>query len=265
MKTCTVQFPSRSTTWVGSATKRSPHTWLEGRDDGTNGGLADGIPQRVEYQEALFYTYQDENLWTINVTVNDTVNDNREWGRVLLEGTDLAGFSIPEATAADGHARWESRTPSKGTLVSFEPTKNLLSQTMMRFEPSQQVGWKVSVSDANGLGDVAEIRIELGNDESLGVKYTTLDDTCATLDERLLLLPSGCEVSVENDILTVEFTATVQWSMTMAGLIQENSTSSCETSTAPNPLTSARHGCLNGKCESMFNNCWMLRGPFRKH
>ena len=27
------------------------HTWLEGRDDGTNGGLADGIPQRVEYQE----------------------------------------------------------------------------------------------------------------------------------------------------------------------------------------------------------------------
>jgi len=196
------------------------HTWLEGRDDGTNGGLADGIPQRVEYQEALFYTYQDENLWTINVTVNDTVNDNREWGRVLLEGTDLAGFSIPEATAADGHARWESRTPSKGTLVSFEPTKNLLSQTMMRFEPSQQVGWKVSVSDANGLDDVAEIRIELGNDESLGVKYTTLDDTCATLDERLLLLPSGCEVSVENDVLTVEFTATVQWSMTMAGLIQ---------------------------------------------
>ena len=97
---------------------------------------------------------------------------------------------------------------------------------MMRLEPSKDIGWRVSVSDANGLDDLNEVRIELGNDESLGVKYTTLDDTCSTLDERLLLLPSGCDVSIENDVLTVEFTATVQWSLTMAGLIKENSMSS---------------------------------------
>ena len=196
------------------------YTWLEGRDDGTNGGASDGVPQREEYQQALFYSHQEGNRWTVNVTVNDTVNDDHQWGRVLLEGTDLAGYSIPATTAADGHARWESRTPSKGTLVDFAPTTNLLNDTFMRFEPSQQIGWRVSVSDTNGLEDLNEIRIELGNDGNLGVKYTTLDDTCSALDERLLLVPSGCEVNVQNNILTVEFTATVQWSFTMAGLAQ---------------------------------------------
>ncbi len=89
---------------------------------------------------------------------------------------------------------------------------------MMRFEPAQAVGWRVAVTDANGLSDLTELRLEVGNDDRLGVKYTTADDTCASLDERLLLLPSGCEVTQEAGILTVAFTATVQWSLTMSGL-----------------------------------------------
>ena len=79
------------------------YSWLEARDDGTNGGLADGVPQRVEYQPSLFYTHQNGNLWTVNITVNDTVNGDHQWG-VLLEGTDLAGFSVPATTAEEGHA-----------------------------------------------------------------------------------------------------------------------------------------------------------------
>ena len=198
----------------------SAFTWLEARDDGTNGGASDGVPQREEYRSALFYTHQDGNRWTVNVTVNDTINDDHQWGRVLLEGTDLAGFAVPATTAADGHARWESRTPTKGALLDFGPTTNLLSDTLMRLEPSKEVGWRVSVSDANGLEDLNEVRIELGNDDRLGVKYTTLENTCSTLDERLLLLSTGCDVRIEGDVLTVEFTATVQWSLTMAGLAQ---------------------------------------------
>ena len=89
---------------------------------------------------------------------------------------------------------------------------------MMRFEPAQTVGWRVAVTDANGLSDLTELRLEVGNDDRLGVKYTTVDGTCASLDERLLLLPSGCEVIQEAGILTVAFTATVQWSLTMSGL-----------------------------------------------
>ena len=145
-------------------------------------------------------------------------------GPRLLEGGDLAGFGVPAATAEDGHARWESRTPTKGELVSFEPTTNLLSTTMMRFEPSQTIGWRISITDANGLSDVSELRLEVGNDDRLGVKYTTVDGVCASLDERLLLLPTGCQVDVKDDVLTVEFTATVQWSLTMSGLAAGKST-----------------------------------------
>ena len=90
----------------------------------------------------------------------------------------------------------------------------------MRFEPSQNIGWALTVLDTNGLTDLTEVRIELGNDEQLGLRYTTVDGVCSSLDERLQLLSDGCEVSVANGRLTVEFTATVQWSMTLAGLAQ---------------------------------------------
>ena len=196
------------------------HTWLEARDDGTNGGAADGVPQRNEYQPAVAYFSQQGNRWYVNVTVNDTVNDDHQWARVLLEGADIAGFPLPSATAEDGHARWESRTPTKAELVSFEPTKNLLSDTLMRFEPAQEVGWSLSVEDPNGLDDIMEVRIELGNDESLGIKYTVLDNTCQSLDERLLLLPSDCLIDTSNGVLNIDITARVEWSFVDAGLIQ---------------------------------------------
>ena len=203
-----------------TADSLSAHVWLEGRDDGANAGTADGVPQRAEYQSWPFYTHQNGNEWTVNVTVNDTVNNDHQWAYVLLEGTDVAGYAVPTAAAEAGHARWESRTPSKGELVFFEPTTNLLNQTLMRFEPSQNVGWTLTVTDANGLTDLTELRVELGNDEQLGVRYTTVDGVCSSLDERLQLLPDGCEVSTVNGHLTVHFTATVQWSMTLAGLAQ---------------------------------------------
>ena len=88
--------------------------------------------------------------------------------------------------------------------MSFEPTKNLLSSTLMRFEPAQEVGWSLSVEDPNGLDDIMEVRIELGNDESLGVKYTVLDNTCQSLDERLLLLPSDCLINTSNGLLNID-------------------------------------------------------------
>ena len=137
----------------------SAFSWLEARDDGTNGGLADGVPQRVEYQPSLFYTHSVGNQWTVNITVNDTVNNDHQWGRVLLEGIDLAGFPVPSVNAEDGHARWESRTPTKGELLHIEPTKNLLNSTLMRFEPSQQVGWAMTITDANGLSDLTELEL----------------------------------------------------------------------------------------------------------
>ena len=196
------------------------YAWLEARNDGTNGHPKDGVPQRGEYEPAVYYLHQQGNRWTVNVTVNDTINDDHEWARVLLEGQDIAGFGIPTATPEHGHARWESRTPTKSQLVSFEPTTNLLSDTLMRFEPAQEVGWSIVVEDLNGLNDIMEVRVELGNDDSLGFKYTVLDNTCAVLDERLQILPTGCVVDTSNGVLALDITAKVEWSFIEAGLIQ---------------------------------------------
>ncbi len=195
------------------------YTWLEGLNDGTAGEVKDGVAQRAEYTPATYLLENVGNVWFVNLSVNDTVNEDHDGARVLLEGDDIAGYAVPQALPENGHARWESRTPSKSELVSFTPTKNLLSDTLMRFEPSQEVAWSIVVTDANGLEDMIDIKLELGNDERLGFTYTVLDNTCSVLDERLQILPDGCVVSEQDEQLTLEVTATVEWSLTDAGLI----------------------------------------------
>ncbi len=195
------------------------YAWVENVHDGSSGQAKDGVAQRTEYTAAAYTLEQDGNLWHVNLTVNDTANEDHHDVRILLEGTDVAGYAVPLATAEDGHARWISRTPSKSELVDFSPTKNLLSDTLMRFEPSQEVGWSIVVTDANGLQDLIDLKLELGNDERLGFTYTVLDNTCSALDERLQLLATGCVVSVDNGELTLDVTAKVEWALTDAGLI----------------------------------------------
>jgi len=195
-------------------------SWIEARDDGSNGNPADGIAQRNEYQPTIFYLHQNENRWWVNITVNDTINDDHQWNRVLLEGDDLAGFGVPLATAADGHARWESRTPLKSELISLEPVGQFAQPDLLRLEPQQYFGWSLTVSDANGFEDINEVRIEMGNDDRLGFAYTTIDNICAPLDERLVMLPGDCVVRQVGQELLIDFSATVAWSFTLAGVIQ---------------------------------------------
>ena len=154
----------------------------------------------------------------MNITVNDTINDDHQWGRVLLEGTDLAGLQPAQATAEEGHARWESRTPAKGTGV-LRPHANLLTDELMRLEPSKEHRLACGHHRCQRFHDLVRSALNWAT-TTPGHEIHTLDNTCASLDERLLLLPSGCDVETENDVLTVEFTATVQWSLTMAGLDQ---------------------------------------------
>ena len=196
------------------------YVWVEAVNDGTNGQPLDGISQLQEYEERPFFTENDEQRWFVNVSVNDTSNANLQTARVLLVGTDVAGYAVPFATPEDGHARWTSRTPSKGELVFFEPTTNLLTPTMLRLEPSQAVGWKLQVVDANGLGDLREVRIELGNDEQLGLRYTTVDNTCEAIDGRLVIEQSACIVEENNGVLELDMTAEVDWSFTSQGIVQ---------------------------------------------
>lgn len=192
--------------------------WIEARDDGDSSSPADGIAQRDEYKAATLYIDQNTNLWTINLSVNDSINDDHQWVRVLLEGTDVAGFALPESTPDVGHIRWESRTPQTSSIEEFEHLGNLMAQNITRIEPSRDFGWKLVTFDPNGINDISEIRIQLGNDSQLGLKYTASTNICASLDERLIVDTSRCVAEVIDGRLHLEVWAVADWSLGPSGL-----------------------------------------------
>tara|TARA_B110000444_G_scaffold258756_1_gene300537 strand:- start:5504 stop:10198 length:4695 start_codon:yes stop_codon:yes gene_type:complete len=192
--------------------------WIEARDDGDSTSTADGIAQRDEYKVATTYIDQNTNLWTINVSVNDSMNDDHQWVRVLLEGTDVAGFALPESTPDVGHIRWESRTPQTSTVEEFEQLGNLMTVNITRIEPSRDFGWKLVAFDPNGIDDISEIRIQLGNDSQLGLKYTVSTGICTSLDERLIVDLSRCVAEIIDDRIHLEVWAITDWSFGPSGL-----------------------------------------------
>ena len=194
-------------------------SWIEARDDGTNEGTLDGIPQRSEYQQSLVYLNNHENVWFVNVTVNDTINDDHQWNSVLLEGHDLAGYPIPAALAEDGHAKWETREPSNTVLETMNQLGNLISLNTSRIEPSKQIGFEIVAYDANSEEDITEVRIELGGDSQLGLTYTPLEDTCAALDSRLIIDTPKCDAEFVDGKLVLSMWATVDWTFAPGGLV----------------------------------------------
>lgn len=194
--------------------------WIEARDDGDATSPADGVAQRDEYRTATVYIDQNSNLWTINLSVNDTMNDDHQWVRVLLEGTDAAGFALPVSTAEVGHIRWESRTPQTSTVEEINQLGNMMNADIIRIEPSRDFGWKLVVFDPNGIDDISEIRIKLGNDSQLGLKYSVSTGICSSFDERLIVDMSRCLAEIIDDRLHLEMWATADWSFGSSGLVQ---------------------------------------------
>ena len=194
--------------------------WIEGHDDGSSTTPADGIAQIEEYRTVSAYVDQNGNTWMVNVTVNDTANDDHQWVRLLLLGTDAAGFEIPQADPSVGHARWESRTPSTATIQLVEPLGTMMSVNVTRMEPSRDIGYRVVANDPNGLNDISEIKIKFGGDERLGLIYTASTGICASLDERLIIDQSRCSVEANNGEIVLQIWATVDWSFTESGLSQ---------------------------------------------
>ena len=86
-----------------------------------------------------------------------------------------------------------------------------------RLEPTGHVGWKVVVSDSNNLSDIAQVRIELGDDESLGMRYNTNLDTCEEMDARIQV-DSSCYATVENDSYVIYFIGKVSWTFVNSAL-----------------------------------------------
>jgi len=194
--------------------------WIEAVHDGTNGGIADGLPQRDEYVEATLYIGNEGNRWHLNTSVNDTMNDDHQTVHLLLEGTDAAGYAIPVAPDNRGHLTWTSRTPSKTNLTALTPTGEMVTSGVLRLEPSRMFGWSLTLEDTNDINDLLSVEVHLGGDDRLGFAYNPVDGTCRSLDQRILLQPNDCRAIASGNTLTLHVNGRVDWSFS-AGELQQ--------------------------------------------
>lgn len=186
--------------------------WIEAVHDGTNGGSTDGLPQRSEYAEATLYINNEGNRWYLNTSVNDTMNADHQTVHLLLEGTDAAGYALPAAPDNRGHLTWTSRTPSKTNLTSLAPVGELVSSGVLRLEPTRTFGWSLTLEDTNDIADLLSVKVQLGGDDRLGFAYNPVDGSCSALDQRILVLPDGCQAVTSGNTLTLNLTGRVDWS-----------------------------------------------------
>lgn len=159
------------------------------------------------------------NTWVLSVMVNDTANADHQMVHVSLEGTNLAGKDIRgEFQSSDsGVISWMSRTPENANVTLVEPLYETNPEGAQRLEPTGQVGWKVIVNDSNNLSDIAQVRIELGNDETLGMRYNTNLDTCEQMDARIQV-GSSCFAVKENNQFVIHFIGKVDWTFVNSAL-----------------------------------------------
>jgi len=192
--------------------------WIEGRSDGTNGNPLDGIAQIGEYEQRNFSIVNIGNIWYLNMTVNDTANADHQIVRTLLSGTDISGHVLPISSAENGTSWWLSRQPQKAVISDITPLGENFTNGQ-RFEPTRQIGWRITASDSNEMEDLSEFKIELGGDSTLGIKYLPHEGICSSLDARLLVDENDCVMTVSGDEMTVEMWATIDWTLTNSGLI----------------------------------------------
>ena len=193
--------------------------WVEDLDDGTNGNPLDGISQIGEYRQKNFSIISIGNIWYLNITVNDSGNGDHKIVRTLLSGVDTSGHLLPEISAENGTSWWISRQPQKATIIEITALGDNVSTLGQRFEPTRQIGWRITASDSNQMEDLSEFKIELGGDSNLGIKYLPHDGICSSLDARLLVNSSNCIMTTSGSEMTVEMWATVDWTLTNAGII----------------------------------------------
>jgi hypothetical protein len=191
------------------------YLWVEALHDANE----DGEYTASEHIQTEVFISNEDNDWLLNLTVNDTANDDHQMVYVTLEGTNLAGKNIRESTldSNSGLASWMSRTPENANISSVEPFSELAESGVQRIEPTGSIGWNVVVSDSNALTDISEIRLMLGKDETLGIRYMPTQNVCESMDGRLLI-DNSCFATQVNESYAIAFSARIDWALTASGL-----------------------------------------------
>lgn len=185
--------------------------WVEALDDNSGNGVAEAN----EYRQHPLTFSNIGNAWTIALEVNESANVDHQLVRIWLKGTDMAGYSIGEASSQNGTTWWESRTASKGQLLHLETIDGDPNDPMVRLEPTKSFAWRVEVTDTNKLSDITRVNLLMGNDPTLGLRYNANLDTCEALDARIQVT-QACSATVAETII-IEFHAVVDWTFVTPG------------------------------------------------
>ena len=183
--------------------------WVEARDDD-----GDGAASLDEYLQAPATWVNTGTVWTANFTVDDTANADHQAVRVLVVGNDRAGLSVANATAESGHLNWTTRIPRTVDILSVYPGGGIVQN----LEPGRTVGWQVDVSDGNGLDNLQEIRVELGGDANLGIRWDVVTEQCQNLDGRTAVV--ACSASTVGDVMSLDLNLAPEWSL-VPGVLNE--------------------------------------------
>ena len=146
---------------VGGLTNNTTQmsVWVENRDDGYNGNHLDGIAQIGEYQQRNFSIVNSANIWYLNMTVNDSGNEDHQIVRTMLSGTYVSNHSLPVISAENGISWWISRDPQKAIITDISPLGEIIPNSGQRLEPTSQIGWSITASDSNEMEDLSEFKI----------------------------------------------------------------------------------------------------------
>ncbi len=188
--------------------------WVQERDDGQNGGLVDGVASLAEYVESPAEWTYTGTVWTANFTVDDSANGDHDAVRVLVLGADRAGNSVPTALAEAGHLNWTTRIPRTVDILSVTPEGGAPRD----LEPGRAMDWQVSVRDGNGLEDLREVRIELGGDANLGIRWDVITQQCQNLDGRTAVV--ACSATVNDGTMALDLRLAPEWSLVPGSLVE---------------------------------------------
>ena len=189
--------------------------WVEGFHDGSV--LDDGEYQQGEFIAINFTVQGSHGIWWVNATFNEYGNPDHGEVQIKFSGLDLAGHPI----GAEGQGisiGWETRDARISEIIEVRAITTSLIGLGQRIEPDSTLGWEVDFTDFNSLGDVLEISLYLGGDQSLGVKWNGISEICQAMSGWINGERISCSSSVDGDIETVSIEFAVNWDFTPQGL-----------------------------------------------
>ena len=189
--------------------------WIEGSNDSNLDGVADAS----EYYVSQWEMEGGNGLWNINLSLNDSVNQDHGVVIVKVIGKDRAGRLLGQGGSGEISFSWQTRDARLAYVVATRPLNEVITGVGQLIEPAQTLGWSIDLSDYNSISDISELIFTLGGDDQLGVRWDAVTGICMNLDGRLIPEKTSCDSTLSNEVLTLDLVISADWSFELQGLV----------------------------------------------